>query len=749
MAKRKKTKGSIARRPKKRGGPGKASARGSAKKTGRPPKSARTAAKKATKKKSAAVPSRKATLKGAAAGGSARKRPRPALNRAAAKRTAIKRPAAKHRAPRRRAPPTVRRRRSNGWLSKRRDVGGMFLRFAANAGFFVFTGAIVVAAFIAMMARDLPSTDGLWHAGEERRITLVAADGAPIPLRGEAHGDPVRLSDLPPYVPGAILAIEDRNFYHHVGVNPFAVIRAAWVNLRAGALRQGGSSITQQLARNLFLSSDKTIKRKIQELLLAFWLEARFSKDEILTLYLNRVYFGAGAYGVEAASFRYFGKSASNLAVNEAALLAGLLKAPTKLSPEHNPEEAGARARLVMQAMTEAGVINAANAEEAAASPVRLVNWRSAAAPYFSAFANREARRRAKASDVDLTVRTTLDPTLQNAMEMGIKTGIAQARVGPNIEVAAVMIDGAGAVRAMVGGRHYARSQFNRATDARRQPGSAFKTFTYLAALEAGARPKDKIKDKPLTIMGWRPRNYNDQYLGAVTLESAFGKSLNTAAIRLQEKVGREDVRRTAKRMGIESALSTGGALSLGVDVVTPLELAGAYAPLVNGGYRVDVHGITDIDDGQGEALYHQTGSFEEAAASKKSLARLNKMLAYVVNEGTGKAASLDHYQAYGKTGTTQGHRDAWFVGHAGGLVMAVWVGRDDNGPMTAGQSGVEANVTGGGVPAIIWREVMNRALDVRPPFQWRTEEAALDLETVNVLNENGAAIEGIEALLR
>lgn len=593
----------------------------------------------------------------------------------------------------------------------KKKAGGLrdrLVRHSAEAGFFIFAGAIALAASVVHFTRDLPDTDGLWRENAHPRVTMVAADGSPISIHGQSFGAPVRLTDLPAYAPQAVLAVEDRNFYHHVGVNPLAVARAIFVNMKEGEVRQGGSTLTQQLAKNLFLSSDRTYKRKIQEFFLALWLEHRFTKDEILTLYLNRVYFGAGAYGIDAASYRYFGKSAHGLTLAESAVLAGLLKAPSHYAPDKNPVDSGQRARIVIDAMLDAGFITRDQARTALRSPVRIGASQFAGAPYFVDFAIAEARALAKSIDADLTVRTTFDPALQDALEMGMTAGAALSHLDPSIEVAAVILDPEGAVRAMAGGKDYRISQFNRAAHARRQPGSAFKPFVFLAALEMGASPFDIIEDAPVTVGKWSPENYKGKYYGEVTLTEGLARSLNSATVRLQERTGRGAVRLAAKRMGLKGPFNQGPALALGVDAVTPLELAGAYAPLANGGYRIEPHGVERIDLSDGDRVFTRKTRFIESAASPGAIRDLNAMLAAVADWGTGKAAHLSRHQARGKTGTTQDNRDAWFAGHAGGFICVVWVGRDDYKPM--------GDITGGAAPATIWREIMERALIARPP---------------------------------
>lgn len=566
------------------------------------------------------------------------------------------------------------------------------------------TGLIGLAAVFAYFASDLPDTSALWSEGGARRVTLLAADGAPIMMQGVSQGAPIRLANLPPHVPNAVLAVEDRNFYHHFGANPVSILRALIVNTNEGAVRQGGSTITQQLAKNVFLSNDRTMKRKIQELMLAVWLEQKFTKEEILTLYLNRVYFGAGAYGVDAASYRYFGKSARQLDLGEAAVLAGLLKAPSRYAPTNNPGDAGRRGRLVIEQMVEAGFLTRQQADEVVASPVLLASPRFEAAPYFVDYALRETRDLAGEIDADLVVYTTFDPSVQAAAETGLVAGFAMAGDGLyDVEAAAVLMDGEGAVRAMIGGRDYAKSQFNRATQAKRQPGSSFKPIIFLAGLAAGETPDALVLDAPVSVGSWAPANYKDKYFGEVTLREALTRSLNSAAVRLQERVGRENVRTMAKSLGWPGELTPGPAVALGVDEISPVELAGVYAPFANGGFRIAPHVIDRIETVDGDLVYQRKGTIIAEAAPSTAIDGVNEMMQSVVAWGTGRAAKIPGYVTAGKTGTTQDSRDAWFAGHAGGLVGVVWIGRDDNSPMDG--------VTGGRAPALIWREMMARAL--------------------------------------
>ncbi len=601
--------------------------------------------------------------------------------------------------------PAARRRKTTR-KGKQRSVG-RYAGYVADAGVFCITAFIGLALGFALIARDLPDTSALWRRGDGPKITLLAADGAPLSVYGASMGAPVRLADLPPHAPNAILAVEDRNFYHHFGVNPVSILRAAIVNARRGGVVQGGSTITQQLAKNVFLKPDRTMKRKMQEFLLALWLERKFTKDEILTLYLNRVYFGAGAYGIDAASYRYFGKSARFLTVGEAAVLAGLLKAPSRLAPTNNPSDAGRRGRLVIEQMIDAGFLTRDEAEIAIAQPIQIASGRFAAAPYFVDFVLAETRRRYGGYDADLIIRTTFDRRVQTAAEAGFDAGLARAG-GEIVEAQAalVVLDSGGAVRAMIGGRDYAASQFNRAAQARRQPGSAFKPFVYLAAAEVGADARTRAEDAPIRIGSWAPDNYKSKYYGDVSHAEAMALSLNAATLRIQERVGRAAVRRVARKAGWTADLTQGPSLGLGVDAVSPLMLARVYAPFANGGFRVAPYSIEEIVSTDGDVLYRRTPVFEEEVASAAAIASVNAMMEGVVAWGTGKAATVPGYRAAGKTGTTQNHRDAWFVGHAAGLVCAVWVGRDDNAPLPG--------TTGGGAPAMIWGEAMARALPPR-----------------------------------
>ena len=583
---------------------------------------------------------------------------------------------------------------------RRRRIGRRLLRVGA-----VSTAAALVAmAAVALwFARDLPDPRTIASVIRAPTATLLDIGGGTIARFGAAVGDPVAVDRLPPWLPAAVIATEDRRFYRHPGLDPRGIVRAAFSNLRAGGVREGGSTITQQLAKNLFLTHERHFKRKVQELLLAIWLERHLSKDEILALYLNRVYFGAGAYGVDAAARRYFGKPAAEVSLAEAALLAGLLKAPSRYAPTVNPAGARQRAATVLEDMVEAGFIDRPRAEAVLAQPAALT-FRPAPRPgrHFADWVRDQLPDYLGGhSGADLAVETTLDLDLQGAAETVIAERMAGAREAEGVgQVALVAMTGGGAIRAMVGGLDYGASSYNRAIAALRQPGSAFKLFVYLAALEHGLSPASRLDDAPLTVDGWQPRNYADRYRGPVTLREALAHSINTVAVRVTERVGRGTVVAAARRLGITSALSPHPSIALGAVEVTLIELTAAYAAIANGGLGVWPHAVVAASS-DGRTLYRRRGSGPGRVVEDATARALQGMLRAVVAEGTGGAVR-SVAGAAGKTGTSQAHRDAWFVGYAGDLVTGVWVGNDDSSP-TRG-------VVGGGLPARIWRDFMRAA---------------------------------------
>jgi len=561
-----------------------------------------------------------------------------------------------------------------------------------------------MAGWLISMARDLPDVSGLAEVERSSSITFLDHQGRLIARRGSAHGHEVRIEDLPPYLVDAVLAVEDRRFYSHPGIDVIGLSRAMIANLRAGHVVQGGSTLTQQLAKNLFLSSERTLRRKVQEMMLAFWLESRFTKDEILELYLNRVYFGGGAWGVEAASMRYFGRSASEVSLGEAALLAGLLKAPSRYSPVNDAQRAAARATVVLDLMAQTGRISEDERIAAARTPIRVSRGASSqGAQYFIDWISDDVRELAGRHPEDLIVRTTLDVDAQRAAEAAVTAILDNDDTNAGAgEAALVSMAYDGSVRAMVGGRSYARSQFNRAILAQRQPGSAFKPFVYASAFEAGLSPDDMRNDAPVRVGDWEPQNYNDTYRGWMTLREAFARSSNSVAVQIAEETGRGHVARLARRLGVESPLRVDRSLALGAYEVTPIELAAAYTPFANGGWRAQARGIVSIETASGEVIYSAGTPEAERVLDQRTAARMRDLLLTVVREGTGRNAAVPGLETGGKTGTTNAFRDAWFAGFSGDLVTAVWTGNDDNGPTR--------HATGGGPPARIFGAYMRAA---------------------------------------
>ena len=592
-----------------------------------------------------------------------------------------------------------------------RGLAGRILRPVLRWGFLLgFWGLVALSGLLAWHAYQLPDIADLERYTRPGSVQMADASGSMFASYGPLHGEPVTVDQMPAHLPNAVIAIEDRRFRDHVGLDPIGLARALYANLRAGRVVQGGSTLTQQLAKNVFLTPDRSLSRKIQELLLAFWLERTFTKDEILSIYLNRVYFGAGAYGVDAAARKYFSRGARELSLGEAALLAGMLKGPSYYSPVADPERARRRTALVLNAMADVGMIDGATARTVAADPYRLRGpvGRGAGHRYFSDWVYDQVPGFVGRRSSDLAVDTTLDLRLQTLAERVVAAGLSgRGKLGAT-QAALVALDSqTGAVRAMVGGLDYRRSQFNRAVQARRQPGSVFKPVVFLAALDRGWSPRDPIDDAPISVDGWSPRNFDGRHAGQISLTRALADSRNAATIRLQERIGRPAVRETARRLGIAEDLTRGPSLGLGVDGMSPLVLAGAYAAFANGGRPVVPFAIRSIEAGGGEVLYRRSGSGLPGRLSRGSVAAINAMLAEAVDAGTGRAARLDRPVA-GKTGTSQGFRDAWFAGYTADLVTVVWVGNDRGTPMDG--------VTGGGLPAKIFRAFMDAALDGQPP---------------------------------
>jgi penicillin-binding protein 1A len=559
---------------------------------------------------------------------------------------------------------------------------------------------LAIGALVFYYALDLPDTDDLWKTGSQPELSIYARDDGLVARRGRRGGRPMRFDDFPPHLVNAVIAIEDRRFFSHCGLDPYGLARALAVNLRQGRLAQGGSTLTQQLAKNVFLTPERSFKRKVQELLLAFWLEAHFSKQDILALYLNRVYFGSGAYGVQAAAETYFNRPVQNLTQVEAAMLAGLLKAPSRYAPTRDPAAAARRARIVIAAMQDAGFINADEARNMAAQNITITNRSTDGAHYAVDWTLDQLPDFVGRPRADLDVMTTLDRPMQLAAERAINQVLAaQGEARQAGQAAMVVMTPDGAIRAMVGGRAYGKSQFNRAVQARRQPGSAFKPVVYLAALENGLKQNDRYEDAPLSINGWSPKNYDGRYRGSVTAGEAMAYSLNTVAVQVSEQTGRDKVIDMARRLGLSGRMRAHPSLALGTFEVSLLQLTAAYAHFANGGQQVVPHIIQAVISASGQNLYDRLAPVALPVVDGRHIGALNNMLRAVMTIGTGRAARLDGVTLAGKTGTSQNWRDAWFIGYSGALVVGVWVGNDDGAAM--------ARVSGGGLPAQIFAAFM------------------------------------------
>ena len=601
----------------------------------------------------------------------------------------------------RRKPPAKPRRARKGRGGPRRSTFGTLLYWPTVFGIW---GLVALAGLIAWNASQLPPIDQLAVPKRPPNIAILADDGSLIANRGDTGGPAVRLIDLPPYLPKAFVAIEDRRFFSHFGIDPVGLFRAVLRDVTGRGAVEGGSTLTQQLAKNLFLTQERTISRKIQEAILALWLERKYSKDQILELYLNRVYFGSGAYGVEAAAQKYFGKSARYVTLPEAALLAGLMKSPTRLAPNHNLAGANERAAQVITAMAEQGHITEAQAKMALASPAQVRRDRTAGSiNYVADYVMDALDDTVGAIDEDIVVTTTIDPKMQAGAERALTDELnvkgAKYGVGEGVLVA---IDPMGAVKAMIGGRSYAESQFNRAVSAKRQPGSSFKPFVYLAALEKGLTPDTVREDAPISVKGWNPENYSREYFGPVTLTKALSLSLNTVAVRLGLEVGPKTVAAVAHRLGITSELEANATISLGTSEVTPLEMACAYAAFANGGIGVQPHVISKVRTANGKLLYARRNASFGRVIDPQYVSMMNQMMQETLLTGTAHKAELPGWQAAGKTGTSQDFRDAWFIGYTSYLVAAVWLGNDDDSPTK--------KVSGGNLPVEVWSRFMKGA---------------------------------------
>ena len=549
-------------------------------------------------------------------------------------------------------------------------------------------GGIAVAGLVLYYGSRMPSAES-WAIPERApNVKITDVRGEVIANRGSSGGEALSLENMSPYLPQAVIAIEDRRFYSHFGVDPLGLARAMLTNLSSGRMVQGGSTLTQQLAKNLFLSPERTLERKVQEVLLAIWLEHKYSKDQLLAMYLNRVYFGSNAYGVEAAARRYFNKTARDVNLGEAALLAGLLKAPSRLSPARDPDAAEARAQVVLQAMREEGFITDSEIKTAMSrTPTKAASYWSGAGHYVADMVMEQLPGLVGEIKEDLIVDTTIDQQLEGEAEKAVAAVMDKDGAKLNASQAAlVSIDGTGAIRALVGGRSYADSQFNRASRAKRQPGSAFKPFVYASALEIGNTPHSLRNDAPVKIGKWTPENYDQKYRGAVTLIDAMTESLNTIAAQLVMEVGPEQVVKLARRLGIESTLQANASIALGTSEVSLTELTGAYAAFMNGGYKATPHVIRRVTTASGTVLYENRYDSPPKVLADAVVVNMNAMMMNVVENGTGKKS----------------FREALFVGFNSNLTTGVWVGNDYGKPMK--------KVTGGGLPALVWKSYMTAA---------------------------------------
>lgn len=594
-------------------------------------------------------------------------------------------------------------RRLLRWLFSRRILSRLF-----SIGLTLFMLTLFAMIYF---AQNLPDISGLGAARKTPGIQVLSASGEIIGAYGQIYGDYLQFKDLPKPLVDAVVATEDRRFFVHFGVDPQGIARAMVVNMKAGKFVQGGSTITQQLAKNVFLTPDRTIKRKLQEMLLAFWLEARFSKEEILSIYLNRVYLGAGNYGVDAASRHYFGKSAREMNAAEAAVIAGLLKAPSRYSPTSDPDLSKKRAHQVLLNMADAGMMTVEEANRAITTlkfPDQILDGKGDR--YFTDWIVDMLPDYISNVEQDITIRTTLEPGIQRFAEEAVAAQMTdEVREKQKVsQTSLVAMRPDGAIVALVGGRDYGKSQFNRAVQSKRQPGSAFKMFIYLAAMEAGFTPDDMMEDKPISIPVyrnvWEPKNYDGKYRGEISLRSALTQSINTVAAQLIQSVGPQRVVTVAKRLGVRSKLVALPSLALGSSEVTLLELTGAYAHLASGGQGVMPYAITEIRSKQkDDVLYEYHAPYPYLVIQPNVVAMMNSMLSNVIISGTGRAATIGR-PAAGKTGTASDYKDAWFMGYTPDLVAGVWVGNDNATPM--------AKVTGGAIPARIWHDFMIKSLE-------------------------------------
>jgi penicillin-binding protein 1A len=629
-----------------------------------------------------------------------------------------------------------------------------------------------------MLALAIPAfretTDDDWVKKSELAVTFLDRYGNEIGSRGIRHNDAIPLDQFPDHLIKATLATEDRRFYEHFGIDIPGLFRAMLINARAGGVVQGGSSISQQLAKNLFLSNERTIERKVKEAFLALWLEVRLPKNEILKLYLDRAYLGGGTYGVDAAAQYYFNKSARDVTLAEAAMLAGLFKAPSRFAPHINLPAARGRANIVLDNLVEAGFMTEGQVFGARRNPAIAVDRRDERAPnYYLDWAFDEMKKLSETlpksvHDRVFVVRLALDVNLQKHADKAVESLLRQyGREYKAKQAAAVLMDIDGSVRAMVGGRDYGESQFNRATDALRQPGSSFKPYVYATALATGTiKPTSIVVDSPVCIGNWCPKNYSGGFSGSMTVTHALVRSINIIPVKLSiqlgngnPKIGRAKIRETAKAMGLRTPLPDTPSMPIGADEVTVLDHTGGYATFVNGGKAITPHAILEVRTGSGDLIWRfdRDGKKPVQVISPQVANDMNMMMNKVVDEGTARRAQLDGIKAAGKTGTTNAHRDAWFVGYTGNFVCGVWYGNDDYSPM--------GQMTGGSLPAQTWKEIMayaHQGIELKsipglapqqptapPPRVADSKKEPADIRPISVLTRRGAeALVRVERLL-
>lgn len=547
---------------------------------------------------------------------------------------------------------------------------------------------------------NLPETESI-QISRQPSITFLDKDGRIIASYGDIYGRSIKFNSLPKNLINAVIVTEDKRFFNHFGIDIKGILRAAYINIKKGRIVQGGSTITQQLAKNLFLTPERSFTRKLHELILSLWLELRFSKKQILSIYLNRVYLGSGTYGVQAASEKYFNKKVEDLNLYESAVIASLLKAPSRYNPIANKSLSQKRASLVLENMAKNKMITTTKVNEAKYNNEKFSKFTTPpkSTRYFIDWLLPRVKAYVGEINEDLIVRTTLDVKLQKIAEDSLNKITTNY---PSADQSALVgLDLNGGVIAMIGGRDYGDSQFNRVTQAKRQPGSAFKLFVYLAGIENGFSPDDLVIDSKININGWSPKNYKDKYLGEVSVKDAFSKSINTVAVKISENIGREKVIKMAKLMGINSPILNSPSLALGTSEVNLLELTAAYDVLANSGNGIFVHGIRSIENTEGKNLFTRKIQGPGRILDSRTVGTMTQMMEETIRSGTGKKAKINR-PAAGKTGTSQSLRDAWFVGFTSSIVVGVWFGNDDDSPME--------KITGGTAPAVLWSDFMQKA---------------------------------------